>query len=189
MGIYIFIGLLLTIIVLFVMIRNRIVAFFNATQRAWADVTTYERQKLRVLDELSPLVSQYADFEQGTLQKVTELRQQILSLNLKQTDVAQLQKVEALTQEMMRGLSVVVENYPELKANDVYLRMMNEIDEQNDNVSAAIQIFNRNVELFNNYIQAFPNNIVNGFSLSKKPIRPFSDRRAQSSFDYKPNFN
>ncbi len=62
----------------------------------------------------------------------------------------------------------VVENYPELKANDIYLKMMNEIEEQNENVGAAISIFNRNVELFNNHIQIFPNNIVNTMTVGKK---------------------
>lgn len=188
-GIWIFLAIIVLTVTFIVMIRNGIIRYLNATQRAWADVATYERQKLKILDELTPLVEQYSQFEKGTLEKVTELRQQILNLNVQQTDVAQLQKVESLTQEMMRGLNVVVENYPELKANDIYLRMMNEIDEQNDNVSASISIFNRNVELFNNYIQIFPNNMINGFTVAKKPIRPFSDSRAQSSFDYKPNFS
>ncbi len=189
MELAIFLLIILIGVVFIIMVRNRIVRYLNATQRAWADVATYERQKLKVLDELMPLVEQYSSFEQDTMQKVTELRQQILNLNIKQTDVAQLQKVEALTQEMMRGLNVVVENYPELKANEIYLRMMNEIDDQNDNVSASISIFNRNVEQFNNCIQVFPNNMINGMTVGKKTIRPFNDSRAQKSFDYTPNFN
>ena len=79
-------------------------------------------------------------------------------------------------------------NYPELKANELYLKMMSEIEEQNDNVSAAITIFNRNVELFNNHIQIFPNNIINTATLGKKKLRPFRDNQASQSFDYRPNF-
>ena len=88
----------------------------------------------------------------------------------------------------MRSLNVVVENYPELKADQLYLKMMHEIDEQNENVGAAITIYNRNVELFNNYIQVFPNNIINTLTLSKKAIRPFRDQAATQNFDYRPNF-
>ena len=83
----------------------------------------------------------------------------------------------------------MVENYPELKANDIYLKMMNEIEEQNENVGAAISIFNRNVELFNNHIQVFPNNIVNTMTVGKKAVRPFRDATALQNFDYRPNFN
>ena len=66
--------------------------------------------------------------------------------------------------------------------------MMDDIQEQNENVGAAISIFNRNVELFNNHIQVFPNNLVNTMTLSKKAIRPFTDNLVTENFDYKPNF-
>lgn len=188
MGLTIFFLFFLAIIVIAIIIRNQIVRYFNATRRAWSDVATYERQKLKVLDELTPLVEQYSTFEQETLQKVIQLRQSILNLNLENADIHQLQQIESLNRELMQHLNVVVENYPELKADEIYLRMMNEIDEQNDNVSAAITIFNRNVELFNNQIEVFPNNLINTLTLGKKTIRPFRDPVTTQSFDYRPNF-
>ena len=97
-----------------------------------------------------------------------------MQLNLKSTDISQLQRVESLSHELMRNLNVIVENYPELKANEIYLRMMNEIDEQNENVSAAISIFNRNVELFNNHIQIFPNNMINTLTIGKRLFARFA---------------
>ena len=51
--------------------------------------------------------------------------------------------------------------------------MMNEIEEQNENVGAAISIYNRNVELFNNQIQVFPHNIVNNMLLQKESCASF----------------
>ena len=66
--------------------------------------------------------------------------------------------------------------------------MMQEIQEQNENVSAAISIFNRNVEAFNNQIEVFPNNMINTMTLSKKPIRPFRDPIINQSYSYRPNF-
>ena len=188
MGLGIFLMLMLALVILAIMIRNTIVRHHNASIRAWSDVASYERQKIKILDGLQTLVEQYSSFEQGTLEKVTELRRNILNLNINSTDVSQLQRIESLNQELMRSLNVVVENYPELKANEIYLKMMNEIEEQNENVGAAITIFNRNVELFNNYIQVFSNNIINTLTLSKKAIRPFRDQAATQNFDYRPNF-
>ena len=188
MGLGIFLLLMLALVILAIMIRNTIVRHHNASIRAWSDVASYERQKIKILDGLQILVEQYSSFEQGTLEKVTELRRNILNLNINSTDVSQLQRIESLNQELMRSLNVVVENYPELKANEIYLKMMNEIEEQNENVGAAITIFNRNVELFKNYIQVFPNNIINTLTLSKKAIRPFRDQAATQNFDYRPNF-
>lgn len=72
-----------------IVIRNNIVRHHNATIRAWSDVASYERQKVKILDGLQPLVEQYSGFEQGTLEKVTELRQNIMNLNLQNADVSQ----------------------------------------------------------------------------------------------------
>lgn len=188
MGLFIFLLLIILAVVATILIRNTIVRHHNATIRAWSDVASYERQKIKILDALTPLVEQYSSFEKGTLEKVTELRQNILNLNLNNADVTQLQHIENLNKELMRSLNVVVENYPELKANEIYLKMMNEIEEQNENVGAAITIFNRNVELFNNQIQIFPHNIVNTMTVGKKAIRPFRDNAAMQNFDYRPNF-
>ena len=188
MGLIIFIGIFVALVIWAIMVRNNIVRYFNATQRAWAEVANFERQKVKTLETLEQTLAQYTQFEKSTLEKVTELRQQILNLNLKNTDVTQLQHVEKLSQDLMKNLSVVVENYPELKANTLYAKMMDDIQEQNENVGAAITIFNRNVEEFNNIIQIFPNNMINTMTLAKQAIRPFSDNVVTQNFDYKPNF-
>ena len=188
MGLLIFIGIFVLLAIWGISIRNNIVRYFNATKRAWAEVANFERQKVKTLETLEQTLSQYTQFEKSTLEKVTELRQQIMNLNINNTDVSQLQHIEKLSQEMMKGLSVVVENYPELKADTLYAKMMDDIQEQNENVGAAITIFNRNVEEFNNTIEIFPNNMVNTLTLSKKSIRPFSDAVVTQNFDYRPNF-
>lgn len=188
LGFFIFLIIIGLIVFACIVIRNGVIRHHNATIRAWSDVTNYELQKVKILDGLQPLVEQYSNFEKGTLERVTELRQNILNLNTQNADVGQLQRVEALNQELMRSLNVIVENYPELKANEIYLKMMDEIEEQNENVGATITIFNRNVELFNNYIQVFPNNIINTMTTSKKAIRPFRSQVMTQNFDYRPNF-
>lgn len=179
--------LLLALIVGSVMIRNRIVKNENAAKRAWSDVTTFERQKVKILDDLTPLADRYSAFEQNTLTQISALRQNIIDLRGDQQDIAQLEKIEQQTDQLIKAIHVQVEAYPELKANEIYQTLMHEITQQNENVGAAISIFNRNVEHFNNGIQIFPNNVVNGFTLNRKPLKPFRDR-VQSHFDYKPNF-
>ena len=82
MGMIIVLLILIIVTVAIIMIRNNIVRHHNASIRAWSDVATYERQKIKVLDDLAPLVEQYSSFEKGTLEKVTELRQNIMNLNL-----------------------------------------------------------------------------------------------------------
>ena len=188
MGLIIFLAIFALILVWGIFVRNNIVRYFNATRRAWAEVANFERQKIKTLESLESTLQQYTQFEKSTLEKVTELRQQILNLNMQETDVSRLQHIESLSKDLMKNLNVVVENYPELKADTLYAKMMDDIQEQNENVGAAISIFNRNVEAFNNNIQIFPNNLVNSVTLSKKIIRPFSDSSAMQNFDYRPNF-
>ena len=187
-GLIIFLGIFVVLIVWAIFTRNNIVRYFNATKRAWSEVANFERQKVKTLEALESTLAQYTHFEKSTLEKVTELRQQILNLNVNDTDISQLQNIEKMSKELIRSLNVVVENYPELKADALYSKMMDDIQEQNENVGAAISIFNRNVELFNNHIEVFPNNFINTMTLSKKAIRPFKDNLAIENFDYKPNF-
>ena len=139
-------------------------------------------------EDIDLIADTFTKFEKGTLEKVTELRQQIMNLNLHQTDTSHLQHIEQLNQELMRNLNIVVENYPELKADTLYSQMMQEIQEQNENISAAISIFNRNVEAFNNQIEVFPNNMINTITLAKKPIHPFRDPIMSQNYRYRPNF-
>lgn len=188
MGALMFFLFFIVIVIAIILISNNIIRHHNATVRSWSDVASYERKKVRILDQLQSLVEQYSKFEKETLEKVTELRQSILNLRLNTTDASELQRIEALNKELMHHLNVIVENYPELKANEIYLKMMHQIEEQNENVAAAIIIFNRNIELFNNHIQIFPNNIVNTLITSKKPIRPFRDNTTTQNFNYRPNF-
>lgn len=187
MGLLIFLAIFILIIIWGISVRNNIVRYFNATRRAWSEVANFERQKVKTLETLENTLQQYTQFEKSTLEKVTELRQQILNLNINDADISQLQHIENLNQDLMKSLNIVVENYPELKADTLYAKMMEDIQEHNENVGAAISIFNRNVETFNNTIQIFPNNLVNSITLSKKAIRPFSDVVMQN-FDYRPNF-
>lgn len=188
MGLLIFLAIFVLIILWGISVRNNIVRYYNATRRAWSEVANFERQKVKTLETLEISLEQYTQFEKSTLEKVTELRQQILNLNIHEADISQLQYIEKLNQDLMKSLNVVVENYPELKADTLYAKMMDDIQEQNENVGAAISIFNRNVEEFNNIIQIFPNNIVNTMTLAKKAIRPFSDQVVTQNFDYRPNF-
>lgn len=188
MQLMIFLGLIVLVVIVVISIRNNIIRHHNASIRAWSDVASFERQKIKILDGLAPLVEQYAQFEQSTLTQVTELRQNIMNLSINDTDIGRLQQIEALSKQLMQSLNVVVENYPELKANQIYLKMMHEIEQQNENVGAAITIYNRNVEVFNNYIQVFPNNVINTATTAKKPIRAFRDSSVTQNFDYRPNF-
>ena len=64
---------------------------------------------------------------------------------------------------------------------------MNEISEQQEQIGAALRIFNSNVETFNSYIQNFPNNLVNSVLNKEVAVSVFADSAASSGFEYRPN--
>ncbi|MGH8333522.1 MAG: LemA family protein [Pseudomonas fluorescens] len=184
-------GLLLIIAVIvgitFLTCYNRIIGRHNRAQRAWADVLVYERQKTRVLDLLEQQVAGFKEYEGTLLEKITGLRSAIGKLPQEANGDA-LQPVQKGTRELLAGLTVAFEAYPELKANELVNNFMREITEQQENIGAAITIFNGAVEVFNNSIQMFPNSFVNGCLNKKSVIIPFSDSQASAAFEYKPNF-
>ena len=184
--------LLVPVLLLFAVIGiyNGIVGKFNAVDRAWASVLTQERQKNKIIPYVEKLVEEYKLHESSVLADVTRLRNSIAELaNPSSTtpDTAKLAQAEKYTASLLQGLKVAVEAYPELKASDLYLKLMAEISEQQEQIGAALRIFNRNVEEFNNAIQMFPGSLVNSLLNHKQPLQSFTDSEAQAGFDYKPN--
>jgi LemA protein len=185
---WVVIAIAIVLLVTVIAIYNGIISRANAAERAWANVITQERQKNKIIPHLEDVVKDYKAFEQSTLTQVTELRSALQGLDANKIDTAQLEKTEARTGQLLKSLNITVENYPELKASESYQKLMKEITDQQDNIGAAIRIFNQNVEDFNNGIETFPNSWVNGLLNKKVKIKTFSDSEAQEGFDYKPNF-
>ncbi|MBL1235187.1 MAG: LemA family protein [Rhodobiaceae bacterium] len=181
------VGALIALIVL--AIYNGIIARMNSVERAWANVITEERQKNKIIPTLEGLVDQYKLHESSVLKDITALRSALQELSSDNVDTAQLAAAEAKSSALMKGLNVVVENYPELKASEVFNNLMREVAEQQENVGAAIRIFNQNVEDFNNGIEQFPNSLINSMLNKKDKLNVFRDEEAESGFDYKPNFS
>ncbi|MFJ4248207.1 LemA protein [Pseudomonas helmanticensis] len=175
------------IIIAGISIYNGIIGGHNRVQRAWSDVLVYERQKSKVLDQLQKVLADFMVFETSLLEKITGLRSAVHALPAG-ADGNALGKVELASKELMGGLRVAFEAYPDLKASEAANNMMREIAEQQENVGAAITIYNRNVELFNNSIEMFPGSVVNGLFNQKAPVIPFSDIEASQGFSYTPNF-
>lgn len=181
---------LLIVVMLFVLatviaLRNSIVRGKNNVQRAWADVIAWQRKKTNVIPELEKGIRQYSEFESSTQEKLTKLRMLIAQLSKDEINADKLEKAELVTKEVITGLKATFESYADLKASELYLRWMKELSEVEDNVAAAISVFNASVQDFNNSIQEFPGNIVNGNLNHEKPVKPFHDSAAESGLEYK----
>ncbi|KUM53409.1 LemA family protein [Rheinheimera sp. EpRS3] len=176
------IAALLAIII--IVIYNGIITRLNAVERAWANVITQERQKNKIIPALEQLTEQYQLYEAGVMTQITELRSALHSLSADNVDTAGLAQAEQKTTNLIKGLQVAVENYPELKASESFNNLMREISNQQENIGAAIRIFNQNVEDFNNGIETFPNSLVNQQFNRKQKIQTFTDSEAEQGFEY-----
>lgn len=181
---------LFVIVVLFAVIgtRNGIVERKNNVKRNWANVLTYQRKRGNIIPEITKMLEQYVGHEQGVFTKVAELRSALTSLDGNKIDAAQLQAAHQAMGQVMAGIRVAVEAYPALKAADLYNKVMKELAENEENIAAQLVMFNRSVELFNNGIQTFPANVVNGMFNNEVELATFTDSAAQAEFEYQPNF-
>jgi LemA protein len=186
---YIFLSVISVIVILFIVyvikLYNLIINNKNAVTRSWSVVITQERQKSKILQPLEELVREYSGIEENVLSKITALRSSISGIDQSAPDTDSLLKVERMAEEVMKGLNVSVEAYPELKSSEMYVNLLNEISEQQEEVGAAIRIFNRNVEIMNNSIEEFPNSIVNSLFNKQVKIDSFSDSSSESGFEFK----
>lgn len=183
----IILGIALIVLLFVVVIYNGIISRMNAVERAWANVITQERQKNKIIPRLEELVEKYSIYEESIQTKITELRTSLQNLQTGSVDPQKLAEAELHTNNLMKGLHVAVENYPDLKASEAFNNLMKEVSEQQENIGASIRIFNQNVEDFNNGIEVFPNSLVNQLLNKKVKLETFSDAEAEGGFEYSPN--
>lgn len=126
----------------------------------------------------------FKGYERDLLTKVTALRTAVDQLP-SHPDGNSIRPVHTGTKDLISGISVAVEAYPTLTAASVVNTLMAEIIAQEENVGAAIVIFNRCVEDFNNNLQMWPHVVVNQHFTRKKIVTSFTDSAAVSSFEYK----
>ena len=181
---YITLGVLALIVIIAIAINNGIIGRNNMVKRAWADVITYERQKNETLPMLEKEAHKYLDHEKSLLADIAALRSAIDRTSANTVNTDDLAAIEAATQKLMSGFNVAVEAYPDLKGADVTMSMMREISELQDNVSAAISIFNSNVEAFNTGIQIFPHSLINSMMAKQEAYKPFENKEATDTLGF-----
>jgi LemA protein len=159
---------------------NRLVRLQQTVDQSWAQVQNVYQRRADLIPNLVNTVSGAANFEKSTLVEVTNARASVgrvqaqIDPNKAPTDAAQLEKFQAAQGELSNALSrllVVVERYPELKANQNFLSLQAQLEGTENRISVERGNFNRAVQDYNIAVRSFPTNFVAGM-LGFAP-RPF----------------
>lgn len=168
-------GLLFAIfglIVYVVMIFNGLIALKNDVAKAWANIDILLKQRHDELSKLLDVCKGYMDYERDTLLKITQAR----SMYQQAVSVDQKAQADQSMTSALRGLFAVAENYPQLKANDNFMRLQERITEVESEIADRREFYNDCVNTFNTRIQQMPDTFVASFmSLTPRPMFKVED--------------
>ena len=154
---------------------------------AWGDVEASYQRRMDLIPNLVETVKGVAKFEKETLQGVIDARSRVGSIQMNKdmlNDPAAMQKFQNAQGELGSALSrlmVVVEKYPDLKANQNYTDLMHQLEGTENRINVARVRYNQSVQKFNTSIRTFPNSMTNSILLHLERKEPFKAQEGASS--------
>jgi LemA protein len=141
---------------------NRLVALRNRMRAAWASVDALLKRRADLIPNLVELVRGYMGHEQGTLNAVTEARNEALSAGGKPSDNTSRAHAENLLTSGVRQIFALAEAYPELKASENVLALQGQLTDTENDIASARRYYNAVVRDFNTLRESFPTLLVAG---------------------------
>lgn len=136
---------------------NSLVSLRNYIRESWSNVDTELKRRYDLIPNLVAVVKGYAAHERAVLERVTELRNRCAANH---GAVADQSRDEVQLVDSLKQLLVVVENYPQLKADRNFLQLQKELVNTEDRIQAARRFYNGNVRDYRNQCETFPSNLV-----------------------------
>jgi len=150
---------------------NKLQVMEEAVFKSWGDIESNLQRRADLIPNLVATVKGYAAHEKDTLQAVIEARAKATSVQLSPQDLGNPQAMQQMLQAQgglssaLARLMVVVERYPDLKANQNFLDLQNQLEGTENRINVARQRYNQAVEQFNGAIRKFPNSLTNSLLL------------------------
>ena len=152
----IIIGVVVLLILWFVVTYNKLIGLRNKKDDQWSQIEVQLKRRADLIPNLVETVKGYAKHEKNTLTEVIEARNKFVSAGSINEEIeANNQLTGALNK-----LFALSESYPELKANQNFISLQNDLKDTEDKISYARQFYNDTVLTYNNLVQMFPSNIV-----------------------------
>ncbi len=162
----ILIAVIALLIIMLISMYNRLVRLRNQVKNAWAQIDVQLKRRYDLIPNLIETVKGYMKHERETLEAVTRMRAQAMEA----TGVADKAKAEGQLTSALGQFKIAVENYPDLKANQNFLALQEELTSTENKISFARQNYNDQVLFFNNKTEVFPSNIIAGMFGFQKEV-------------------
>ena len=154
----VFLGVLVVLAVWVVGMYNGLVGLRNRVKNAWAQIDVQLKRRHDLIPNLVETAKGYMKHERETLENITKAR----NLASQASGVGEQGRAEGQLSQAMGNFFLVVENYPELKANENFLALQEELTSTENKIGFSRQFYNDETMQFNNKIQMFPSNIIAG---------------------------
>ena len=167
MGLYIVLGIVLIIVLYVIILFNNLVSAKNSVNEAFATMDVYLKQRWDLIPNLVKCVKAYTEHEKEVLEEITNLRAQLYDTLNKN---AKLNANEKITNDLNKIIALA-ENYPELKASEVFLDLQEKLTKVEDDIAYSRKYYNANVRDYNYKVEMFPSNLIaNLFNFKKEKM-------------------
>ena len=155
---WVILGIAIVTVLYFLGIYNALIQLRNAVKNAWSQIDVQLKRRHDLIPNLVETAKGYMKHERETFEKITEARSKAMGAG----SVGEKSQAEGNLSGAMSKFFLVVENYPELKANQNFLALQEELTSTENKIAFARQAYNDQVLFLNNKIEMFPSNIVAG---------------------------
>jgi len=162
---------------------NKMVNYDETVITSWSNVENVYQRRADLIPNLVSTVKGYAAHEKETLTEVVEARAKATSINidagnLNAATMRQFQQAQAGLSSALSKLMVVVERYPDLKANQNFLELQAQLEGTENRIAVERRRFNESVKVYNTYIRSFPKNMVAGMYGFERKVQFTADEGA-----------
>lgn len=152
---WIVLALVVLVLMFFVGLYNGLIRLKNKVEEAWSDIDVQLKRRYDLVPNLVSTVKGYAKHEKGVFEEVTKARMAAMSAKAP----AEKDQAENVLSGALKSLFAVAENYPELKANQNFLDLQQQLTTLEEEIQKSRRYYNGNVRDFNTRIQVFPNSL------------------------------
>ncbi len=157
-ALWVILGIIAILLIMFIATYNGLVRLRNQVKNAWAQIDVQLKRRHDLIPNLVETVRGYMKFERETLEAVTKARN--VAIQASSAPPGERGKAEGELGAALARLMVVVERYPELKANQNFLALQEELTSTENKIAFSRQYYNDSVLRYNNQTQMFPSNMV-----------------------------